>query len=68
MHYSYLVFYIFIFVAATVSFEQSTYNVNEDDKVAILVLLVSNPVSKRLNIRLLATDGSATGKHRLNLM
>ena len=50
------------------SFEQSTYNVNEDDIVLNPVLLISNPVSERFNIIVLPTDGSATGKHYLNIV
>ena len=50
------------FLGATVSFEQSIYNVNEDDIVLNPYLLISNPVSERFNIRVFATDGSATGK------
>ena len=48
------------------SFEESTYSVNEDDIVINPVLLISNPVSERFDVRVLATDESATGKHYLN--
>ena len=45
------------------SFEQSSYAVNENSFVVNPVLVVSNLVSKRFNVRVFATDGSATGRH-----
>ena len=50
---------------STVTFNQSTYNVDEDDGPAQLVLVLSNPSSTDITISVFSTDGSATGKDTL---
>ena len=50
------------FVAATVSFEQQTYNVNESNEKVQVVLVLSNPSSTDIIIEVVNTDGSAIGK------
>ncbi|XP_065899383.1 adhesion G-protein coupled receptor V1-like [Dysidea avara] len=47
--------------APTVKFNQSTYNVDEDDGPAQPVLVLSNPSSTDITISVFSTDGSATG-------
>ncbi|XP_065885723.1 hemicentin-1-like isoform X3 [Dysidea avara] len=47
--------------AVTVSFEQSTYNVDEDDGPAQPVLVLSNPSSTNIIVQVFNIDGSATG-------
>ena len=50
-------------IVCTVNFEQSTYNVNEDDGPAQPVLLLSNPSSTDITVQVFNTNGSATGKY-----
>ena len=52
----------FYLTAATVSFAQLTYNVNEDDEIVEPVLVLSNPSSSVITVQVFSTDGSATGK------
>ena len=54
-----------MYVAPTIDFNQSTYNVDEDDGPAQPVLVLSNPSSTDITISLFSTDGSATGKDTL---
>jgi len=49
-------------IDATVSFEQYTYNVHEDDGEIEPVLVLSNPSSTAITVEVFSTDGSATGK------
>ena len=49
-------------IDATVSFEQHTYNVHENDGKVEPVLVLSNPSSTAVTVKVLSTDGSATGK------
>ena len=46
-------------------FNQSTYNIDEDDGPAQPVLVLSNPSSTDITISVFSTDGSATGKDTL---
>ena len=50
------------FVAATVSFEQLSYTVNEADGRVEPVLVLSNPSSSVITVQVFSIDGSATGK------
>jgi len=52
-------------VVPTVNFNQSTYNVDEDDGPAQPVLVLSNPASTDITISVFSTDGSAAGKDTL---
>ena len=52
-------------IAPTTNFNQSTYNVNEDDGPAQPVLVLSNPSSTDITISVFSTDGSAIGKDTL---
>ena len=45
-----------------VAFDQSTYNIDEDDGPAQPVLVLSNPSSTDFTISVFSTGGSATGK------
>ena len=53
------------YLAPTVNFNQSAYNVDEDDGPVQLVLVLSNPSSTDITISVFSTDGSATGKDTL---
>ena len=44
------------------SFNQSAYNVNEDDRLVRIVLVLSHPVSTDTTITVSTTDISAKGK------
>jgi len=46
----------------TVSFNQSTYSVDEDDGPAQPVLVLSSPSSTDITVQVFSTDGTATGK------
>ena len=48
-------------VAPTVNFEQPTYSVDEYDGSVVFVVVLSNPLSTDITIKLFTTDGSATG-------
>ena len=52
----------FYLIAATVSFEQEAYNVNEDNGRVEPVLVLSNPSSSVITVQVFSIDGSATGK------
>ena len=45
------------------AFNQLLYRINEDDGSAELTLVLSNPLSSSLIVKVLITNGSATGKH-----
>ena len=45
------------------AFSESLYRINEDDGPAEFILVLSNPLSSSLIVKVLSTDGSATGKH-----
>ncbi|XP_065894203.1 uncharacterized protein [Dysidea avara] len=47
--------------AVSVSFNQSTYTVNEDEGPAQPVLVLSNPSSSDITVVVISSDGSATG-------
>jgi len=50
-------------IAVVVNFEQSTYNIDEDDGPAQPVLVLSNPSSTDIIVEVLNTDESATGEY-----
>ena len=53
----------FYVLATTVMFNQSMYNVEEDDGPAQLILVLSNPSSSDITVQVITEDGSATGKY-----
>ncbi len=57
----FLICCIFLSIAVFVSFERSTYSVDEDAGSAQPVLVLSNPSSLEFNVTVTNTDGSATG-------
>jgi len=64
--YLLLISYILILhIAPTVIFNQSTYNVIEDDGPVQPVLVLSNPSSTDITISVFSNDESATGKDTL---
>ena len=52
---------MYIFVAPTVSFGESTYTVDEYGGPAFLAVILSNPSSTDITIKVFTTDGSAIG-------
>ena len=54
--------YKICFTATTIAFEHRIYNVNEDDERVDFVLVLSNPSSSAITVKVFNTDGSATGK------
>ena len=44
-------------------FNQSMYNVDEDDGPAQLILVLSNPSSSDITMQVVTEDGSATGEY-----
>ena len=54
----------FTFVTAiTVMLDESTYSVDEDSGPARPTIILSNPSSSDITVRVTNTDGSATGKY-----
>ena len=53
----------FCFTVITVNFDQTVYNVDEDDGSAQPVLVLSNPSSTDITVVVFSTDGSATGEY-----
>ena len=53
--------HIILYSLATVGFNQSEYSVDEDDGLAIVVLILSNPLSTDITVLVEDTNGSATG-------
>ncbi|XP_065895682.1 sodium/calcium exchanger 1-like [Dysidea avara] len=49
--------------APTITFNQSTYTINEDDGLVTIVLILSNPSTTDITVQVLTTDGSATGEY-----
>ena len=62
MEYIYIMYIVICNLAPTLKFNQSAYNVDEDDGPAQPVLVLSNPSSTDITISVFSTDGSATGK------
>ena len=63
IHFSTLLYIILSFycTAATVSFSQSTYRVNENEGLVQPVLVLSNPSSINVTVRVTDEGGTATG-------
>ena len=51
----------------TVSFDRSTYNVNEDDGPAQPVLVLSDPSSTNITVKVSTNDKSALGQYECNI-
>ena len=54
---------LIFFLAVIVSFENTTYSVIESAGPAQPVLVLSNPSSTPITVRVFNTDGSATGEY-----
>ena len=52
----------FICLEITVTFNQSTYSVDEDDGLAQLILVLSNPSSTDITVQVRDNANTATGK------
>ena len=50
------------------AFDQSLYNVDEDDGPAQPVLVLSNPSSMDFTVQVINIDGSATGEYYSDLL
>ena len=59
----YVVSYILCFVAVSVSFNQSTYTINESDRVVRPVLILSKSVTTNVTVRVDNSDNTASGKY-----
>ena len=57
--------YIYNYVEVFVSFDQSTYRVNQHDRLVQPVLNLSIPSSIDITVRVFSIDVTATGKHCL---
>ena len=55
------VFHLIYFVAITISFNQSAYSIAEDGGLVQPVLVLSNPPSVDITIRVVDTGTTATG-------
>lgn len=53
----------YYYPVANIRFEQSTYNVDENDGPVQAVLVLSNPLSSNVTVEVMGTDISATGDH-----
>ena len=49
-------------LAPSVNFSQSTYGIDEDKGPLQLMLILSNPSTTNITIRVFSNDGSATGE------
>ena len=61
----YVCIYLFNLVS-TVSFEQQTYSVDEDDGPAQPALNLSNPSSTDITVKVFDAEGSATGEYYID--
>ena len=59
MKYTYCLSFI-LYVAASVKFKQSSYHINEENKVPP-VLVLSNPSSTDITVNIISNDITATG-------
>ena len=50
-------------VAASISFNQSTYIVNENDRLVQVVLVLNKTVASNITVRVRTDDNTATGMH-----
>ena len=46
----------------SIAFEQSTYNINEDDGVLMCTLVLTQPLSTDIIINIIDIEGSALGE------
>ena len=50
-------------VAVTISFNQSTYAINEHDETVSPVLILSNPLPTDINVQITDNEDTAKSKH-----
>ena len=55
--------FIIVYVAITVMFDETTYNINEGDGPAQIKLVLSGPSSTATTVQVTNTGGSATGEY-----
>ena len=64
LFFSYVYKWLCIFsVATSISFNQSTYIVNENDRLVQVVLVLNKTVASNITVRVRTDDNTATGKH-----
>ena len=63
MVYAYVVSYILYSIAVSVSFNQPTYIVNENDGLLQAVLVLNKSVASNITIQVRTSDNIATGEH-----
>ena len=61
--YTYIRTYVYYFLVTTINFEKPAYSIDEYDGAIHPVLILSNPVSKDVTVKVLNTDGSADGEN-----
>ena len=54
---------VFYSTAIAVTFDQSTYSIDEDDGPAQLVLVLTNPSSTDLTVQVISSDRTAIGEY-----
>ena len=52
-----------MFLATTVNFEKSLYSSDEGERTVQPVLILSNPLTKDITLKVLATNGSDDGEY-----
>ena len=55
-------FYCYVYVATTVKFSQSAFNVNEDSGQVQPMLVLSNPASTNITVEVFNVNVTAVGK------
>ena len=58
-----MIYMIIKYVAIILSFNQSSYSINEDDGIVHLGLILSNPSSTEFNVQVISDDITALGKY-----
>ena len=56
-------YYLCLLLAITINFKHPTYSVDEDDGPAQPVLVLSNPSSRVITVKVTEISGSATGEY-----
>ena len=53
----------FLLLVITITFDQSTYSIDESGAQLVPTISLSNPASFDFTVRVLAVDGTATGEY-----
>ena len=55
---------VLVSVDVTVSFDQSSYSINENSRLSQHVLVLSNPSSTNITVQVIDNSSTAIGKHQ----